>query len=82
MGNEGNAADSRYIATELVSRSLLERKELDAEALTVNVSTLTAIGNDCSSDKVLSKQVEAKENEGDVLLATSTSGNSKNAIDC
>ena len=80
-GNGGSAADSQHIATELVSKFFLERKALDAEALTVNTSTLTAIGNDYSFDKVFSRQVEAKGNEGDVLLAISTSGNSKNIIE-
>ena len=80
-GNGGSAADSQHIATELVSRFLLERKALDAEALTVNTSTLTAVANDYSFDKVFSRQVEAKGNEGDVLLAISTSGNSKNIIE-
>ena len=80
-GNGGSAADSQHLATELVSRFFLERKALDAEALTVNTSTLTAVANDYSFDKVFSRQVEAKGKEGDVLLAISTSGNSKNVIE-
>lgn len=80
-GNGGSAADSQHLATELVSRFFLERKALDAEALTVNTSTLTAVANDYSFDKIFSRQVEAKGNEGDVLLAISTSGNSKNIIE-
>ena len=80
-GNGGSAADSQHIATELVSKFFMERKALDAEALTVNTSTLTAVGNDYSFDKVFSRQVEAKGNKGDVLLAISTSGNSKNIIE-
>jgi len=80
-GNGGSAADSQHLATELVSRFFLERKALDAEALTVNTSTLTAVANDYSFDKVFSRQLEAKGKEGDVLLAISTSGNSKNIIE-
>jgi len=80
-GNGGSAADSQHIATELVSRFYKERKALDAEALTINTSSLTAIGNDYSFDKVFSRQIEAKGNEGDVLLGISTSGNSKNVIE-
>ena len=80
-GNGGSAADSQHLATELVSRFFLERKALDAEALTVNTSTLTAVANDYSFDKVFSRQVEAKGKEGDVLLSISTSGNSRNIIE-
>lgn len=80
-GNGGSAADSQHLATELVSRFFMERKALDAEALTVNTSTLTAIGNDYSFAKVFSRQVEAKGKPGDVLLAISTSGTSENVIE-
>lgn len=80
-GNGGSAADSQHLATELVSRFFMERKALDAEALTINTSTLTAVGNDYSFDKVFSRQVEAKGKHGDVLLGISTSGNSKNVVE-
>lgn len=77
-GNGGSAADSQHIATEMVSSFLLKRKALAAEALSVNTSTLTAIGNDISFDEVFSRQLEARGHKGDVLFAISTSGNSKN----
>ena len=80
-GNGGSAADSQHIATELVSRFLMERSALDAEALTINTSSLTAIGNDYGFDRVFSRQVEAKGREGDVLLGISTSGNSVNVVE-
>src|SRR3990172_3012269 len=80
-GNGGSAADSQHIAAELVSRFFIERKALDAEALTINTSSLTAIGNDYSFDHVFSRQVEAKGAKGDVLIGISTSGNSKNIIE-
>lgn len=79
-GNGGSAADAQHIATEFVSRFFLERKALDAEALSINTSSLTAIGNDYNFDIVFSRQIEAKGKKGDVLLAISTSGNSKNVI--
>ncbi|MDH5542286.1 MAG: D-sedoheptulose 7-phosphate isomerase [Nitrospinota bacterium] len=79
-GNGGSAADSQHIAAELVSRFYRERKALDAEALTVNSSSITAIGNDYSYDSVFSRQVEAKGRKGDVLIGISTSGNSPNVI--
>ena len=81
FGNGGSAADSQHIATELVSRFLIERKALNAESLTINTSSLTAIGNDYSFDQVFSRQVEAKGAKGDVLIGISTSGNSKNVIE-
>src|SRR3990167_2989998 len=80
-GNGGSAADSQHIATELVSRFLIERKALNAVSLTINTSSLTAIGNDYSFDQVFSRQVEAKGAKGDVLIGISTSGNSKNVIE-
>jgi D-sedoheptulose 7-phosphate isomerase len=79
-GNGGSAADAQHIAAELVSRFQKERKALNAEALTVNTSTITAIGNDYSFDKIFSRQVEAKGRKGDVLVGISTSGNSPNVI--
>lgn len=79
-GNGGSAADAQHIAAELVCRFYLERKALNAEALTVNTSSLTAIGNDYAYDVVFSRQVEARGKKGDVLLAISTSGGSGNVL--
>lgn len=80
-GNGGSAADAQHIATEFVSRFYHERKALNAEALTVNTSTLTAVGNDYSYERVFARQVEAKGRSGDVLIGISTSGESKNIIE-
>lgn len=80
-GNGGSAADAQHLATELVSRFYCERIALNAEALTVNTSTLTAVGNDYSFDRVFARQVEAKGKPGDVLIGLSTSGESKNVIE-
>lgn len=80
-GNGGSAADAQYIATEFVSRFYCERKALNAEALTVNSSTLTAIGNDYPFDRVFARQVEAKGRPGDILIGISASGESKNIIE-
>jgi D-sedoheptulose 7-phosphate isomerase len=79
-GNGGSATDAQHIATEFVSRFFLERKALDAEALTVNTSSLTAIANDYTFDKVFSRQVEAKGKPGDVLIGITTSGTSRNIL--
>lgn len=79
-GNGGSAADSQHIATEFVSRFYQERPAFNAESLTVNTSSLTAIGNDYSFDRVFVRQLEAKGRPGDVLMGISTSGTSKNVV--
>ena len=80
-GNGGSAADCQHFAAELVGRFERERPGLPAIALTVDTSALTAIANDYGYDAVFSRQVEALGREGDVLLALSTSGNSRNVIE-
>lgn len=79
-GNGGSAADAQHIAAELTGRYLKERRALPAIALSTDTSALTAIGNDYGFLKVFERQVEAIGQRGDVLLAISTSGNSKNLI--
>ena len=79
-GNGGSAADSQHLVAEFVSRRTVDRPALRAVALTTDTSILTAIGNDYSYDNVFERQVEALGIEGDVLLAISTSGNSKNCV--
>jgi D-sedoheptulose 7-phosphate isomerase len=77
-GNGGSAGDCQHFAAELVGRFERERPGLAAIALTTDSSALTAIGNDYSFNEIFSKQVAAIGQPGDVLLAISTSGNSKN----
>ncbi|MGA8056480.1 MAG: phosphoheptose isomerase [Burkholderiales bacterium] len=79
-GNGGSAADSQHFAAELLNRYERERPGLAAMALTTDTSTLTSIANDYDYGQVFSKQVLALGQPGDVLLAISTSGNSKNVI--
>jgi D-sedoheptulose 7-phosphate isomerase len=79
-GNGGSAADSQHLVAEFVSRLTVDRPALRAIALTTDSSILTAIGNDYSYDNVFERQVEALGIKGDVLLAISTSGNSKNCV--
>jgi phosphoheptose isomerase len=64
----------------MVGRMLIERNPLPALALTTDTSNLTAIANDYSFDVIFEKQVQGLGQPGDVLLAISTSGNSKNVI--
>ena len=79
-GNGGSAADAQHFAAELMGRFERERRELAAIALTTDTSILTAVGNDYSYDQVFSKQVRGLGKSGDILLAITTSGNSKNVI--
>lgn len=80
-GNGGSAADAQHIAAEFISRFYKERPGLNAEALTVNTSTLTAIGNDYSYESVFSRQLEAKAKPGDMVVGITTSGTSKNVLE-
>ncbi|MGH6967647.1 MAG: D-sedoheptulose-7-phosphate isomerase, partial [Stellaceae bacterium] len=79
-GNGGSAADAMHIAGELVGRYKKERRALKAMALAADPAVLTAWSNDYGYDSVFARQVEAFGEAGGVLLALSTSGNSKNVI--
>jgi D-sedoheptulose 7-phosphate isomerase len=80
MGNGGSAAEAQHMAAELSGRFLRERPGLASEALSVNTSTITAIGNDYGYDHVFRRQVEAFVQPGDVLVGLTTSGTSKNIV--
>lgn len=77
-GNGGSAGDAQHFSSEMLNRFEMERPGLPAIALTTDTSTLTSIANDYSYDQVFSKQVTALGQQGDILLAISTSGNSSN----
>jgi D-sedoheptulose 7-phosphate isomerase len=80
FGNGGSAADAQHLAAELVGRFDRERRALPAIALTANTSTLTAIGNDYSYDRVFVRQLEALSTPGDIAVGISTSGKSPNVV--
>ena len=79
-GNGGSAADAQHFAAEFVGRFERERPELGAIALSTDSSIITAIANDYNFDQIFSKQVRALGQPGDVLLAISTSCNSRNVL--
>lgn len=79
-GNGGSAAEAQHMSAELSGRFLRERPGLNSEALSVNSSTVTAIGNDFGYDEVFARQVQAFAQPGDVLIALTTSGKSRNLI--
>jgi len=79
-GNGGSASDASHFAGELVGRFKTERTALAAVALTTDVAVITAVANDYGYQSVFSRQVEAIGREGDILVAISTSGTSRNVI--
>ena len=79
-GNGGSAADCQHFAAELLNRFEMERPALAALALTTDSSTITSIANDYDFEQIFSKQVRGLGHANDVLLAISTSGNSRNVI--
>ena len=79
-GNGGSAGDAQHIAAELSGRFYFDRPPLDAEALHVNSSYVTAVANDYSYDVIYERMVQAQGKPGDVLVGISTSGNSKNVL--
>lgn len=80
-GNGGSAADAQHLAAEFSGRFYSDREPLDAEALHVNTSYLTAVANDYSYNEVYARIVKAKGRKGDILIGLSTSGNSGNIIE-
>lgn len=81
-GNGGSAADCQHIATELTIRLNhdIRRRGLPAVALPTDSSAMTGGGNDIGFENTFARLVEALGNEGDVLIAISTSGNSENIL--
>lgn len=79
-GNGGSAADAQHLAAELSGRYYFDRPPLFAEALHVNTSYLTAVGNDYGYEEVYARMLRAMGSEGDILVAMSTSGNSPNVL--
>jgi len=80
-GNGGSAADAQHLVAEFVSKLARDRAPLPAEALTVDTSILTAIGNDYGYEQIFSRQIEGKMTQKDVFLGITTSGNSPNILE-
>lgn len=79
-GNGGSAADAQHLAAEFVSKLARVRAPLPAEALTVDSSILTAIGNDYGYEQIFSRQIAGKMTRKDVFLGITTSGQSPNIL--
>ena len=80
-GNGGSSGDAQHITSEFVNRFEIERKEMPAISLNSDTTTITSIGNDYGYEYIFSKQINAIGNEKDILMAFTTSGNSKNILE-
>ena len=82
-GNGGSAADAQHLAAEFLIRltSEVNRESIPALSLAQDTSTLTACINDYGSDDIFKRVFSALSSKGDILLAITTSGNSKNIIE-
>jgi D-sedoheptulose 7-phosphate isomerase len=80
FGNGGSATDASHIAGEFVNRLKRERPGLPAIALTTDTAILTSIANDYDFSEVFARQIKALSQEGDVVIAISTSGDSLNVL--
>lgn len=79
IGNGGSAADCQHLAAEFAGK-YRSSNALPAMALTTDTSVLTSIANDYSFDHIFDLQIEAFVKPNDVVLAISTSGNSRNVV--
>ena len=81
FGNGGSAADSMHLAAELKVKYKKKRKAINAIALSSDTASITAIANDFEFKYIFSRQIEAYGKAGDIAIALTTSGNSKNLIE-
>jgi D-sedoheptulose 7-phosphate isomerase len=79
-GNGGSAEQAQHLAAELVGKLRDDRPALSAIALCTPAAGVTAISNDYGYERLFARQVEAHGRPGDVLLALSTSGRSRNLL--
>lgn len=81
IGNGGSSLQAQHLAEELSGKYKAKRRPLPCMALSADSSVITCIGNDFGFEKIFSRQLEAFGKQGDVLIAFSTSGNSKNILE-
>jgi phosphoheptose isomerase len=79
-GNGGSAADGADFSAEFGCRFTTDRRPYPALNLAQGGSLMSAIGNDYGFDEVFARQVAGLGQKGDVLVAITTSGNSKNIL--
>ena len=79
-GNGGSASDATHFATEFLCRYRDERRPYPAISLTANGEYLTAVCNDYHADEIFARQVWGLGERGDLLIAFTTSGKSRNVL--
>ena len=79
-GNGGSASDATHLATEFLCRFAEDRRPYPAISLTANGEFMTAVCNDYHADEIFARQVRGLGEKGDVLIALTTSGKSKNVL--
>ncbi|GBE02431.1 phosphoheptose isomerase [bacterium BMS3Bbin06] len=80
FGNGGSASDASHIAAEFVNRFKRERPGLPAIALNTDMAVITSIANDYDYSEIFARQLRSLSEGGDIVLAISTSGLSKNIL--
>ena len=79
-GNGGSASDATHFATEFLCRFQDDRRPYPAISLTANGEFMTAVCNDYSADEIFARQIWGLDQKGDVVIAFTTSGKSKNVL--
>src|SRR5271154_5789131 len=79
-GNGGSASDATHLATEFLCRFREDRRPYPAISLTANGEFMTAVCNDYHADEIFARQIQGLAEKGDVLIAFTTSGKSKNVL--
>jgi len=79
-GNGGSASDATHLATEFLCRYREDRRPYPAISLTANGEFMTAVCNDYGADEIFARQVWGLGEKGDLLIAFTTSGKSKNIL--
>lgn len=80
FGNGGSACDASHMAAEFVNRFKIDRPGLPAIALNTDIAVLTSIANDYNYNEIFARQIKTLADEGDIAIAISTSGSSKNIL--
>jgi D-sedoheptulose 7-phosphate isomerase len=80
FGNGGSSTDASHIAAEFINRFKRDRPGLPAIALNTDMAVITSIANDYDFSEVFAKQLKSLADEGDIVVAISTSGNSQNVL--
>jgi D-sedoheptulose 7-phosphate isomerase len=80
FGNGGSATDASHIAAEFVNRFKRERPGLPAIALNTDMAVITSIANDYDYSEIFARQLKPLSDEGDIVIAISTSGTSSNVL--